>query len=138
MSRTPPSAPARRPIMHLSPVNEPPPHAALEEAAAAVASVDAVMFAAAGVAAHPADQRRAQGLPRGRALGCGGRRGSWVRARPSASNGSENLIWLLDYDGKSRNGCSRLTVSCGFVHTEPLTAHSHRRFKANSFIILLD
>lgn len=57
--------------MHLSPVDEPPPHAALEEAAAAVAGVDAVMFAAAGVSAHFADQRRAQGLSRGRALGCG-------------------------------------------------------------------
>lgn len=59
------------PSMHLSPVNEPPPHAAFEEAAAAVAGVDPVMLAAAGVAAHLADQRRAQGLPRGRALGCG-------------------------------------------------------------------
>lgn len=59
------------PIMHLSPVNEPPPHAALEEAAAAVAGVDAVMFAAAGVSAHFADQRRAQRLSRGWTLGCG-------------------------------------------------------------------
>lgn len=55
----------------LLPVNEPPADAALEEAAAAVAGVDAVVFAAAGVAAHLAHQRRAQGLPRRRALGCG-------------------------------------------------------------------
>lgn len=54
----------------LLPVNEPPPHAALEEAAAAVAGVDAIVFPAAGVAAHFADQSRAQSFARGRTLGC--------------------------------------------------------------------
>lgn len=54
----------------LLPVNEPPPHAAFEEAAAAVAGVDAVVFPAAGVSAHFADQSRAQRFARGRTLGC--------------------------------------------------------------------
>lgn len=53
------------------PVNEPPADAALEEAAAAVAGVDAVVFAAAGVTAHFAHQGRTHGFPRRRALGCG-------------------------------------------------------------------
>lgn len=53
------------------PVNEPPADAALEEAAAAVAGVDAVVFAAAGVATHFAQQGRTHGFPRRRALGCG-------------------------------------------------------------------
>lgn len=52
------------------PVNEPPPHAAFEEAAAAVAGVDAVVFPTAGVPAHFADQSRAQRFARGRTLGC--------------------------------------------------------------------
>lgn len=54
----------------LLPVNEPPPHAAFEEAAAAVAGVDAVVFPAAGISAHFADQSRAQGFARGWTLGC--------------------------------------------------------------------
>lgn len=54
----------------LLPVNEPPPHAAFEEAAAAVAGVDAVVFPAAGVSAHFADQSRAQGFAWGWTLGC--------------------------------------------------------------------
>lgn len=54
----------------LLPVNEPPPHAAFEEAAAAVAGVDAVVFPAAGVSAHFADQSRAQSFARGWTLGC--------------------------------------------------------------------
>lgn len=54
----------------LLPVNEPPPHAAFEEAAAAVAGVDAVVFPAAGVSAHFADQSQAQSFARGRTLGC--------------------------------------------------------------------
>lgn len=52
------------------PVNEPPPHAAFEEATAAVAGVDAVVFPAAGVSAHFADESRAQSFARGWALGC--------------------------------------------------------------------
>lgn len=52
------------------PVNEPPPHAAFEEAAAAVAGVDAVVFPTAGVSTHFADQSRAQSLARGRTPGC--------------------------------------------------------------------
>lgn len=65
-----------------SPVDEPPPHAALEEAAAAVAGVDAVMFPAAGVAAHSAHQGRAQSFAWSRTLGCGSNtntQGPWVR-----------------------------------------------------------
>lgn len=54
----------------LLPVNEPPPHAAFEEATATVAGVDAVVLAAAGVPAHFADQSRAQRFARGRTLGC--------------------------------------------------------------------
>jgi len=51
------------------PVDEPPADAALEEAAAAVAGVDAVVLAAAGVPAHLAQQGGAQGLARSRTLG---------------------------------------------------------------------
>ena len=43
-----------------SPVDEPPPDRPLEEARAAVAGEDAVVLAGAGVAAHAADQPRAQ------------------------------------------------------------------------------
>ena len=52
------------------PVNESPPHAAFEEAAAAVAGVDAVMFPAAGVTADFADQSRAQSFSWSWTLGC--------------------------------------------------------------------
>lgn len=58
----------------LLPVDEPPPDAALEKAAAAVAGVDAVVFPAAGVAAHFAHQGRAHGFARRRALSCGSNR----------------------------------------------------------------
>lgn len=54
----------------LLPVNEPPPHAAFEEAAASVAGVDAVVFPAAGVSAHFADQSWAQSFAWGWTLGC--------------------------------------------------------------------
>jgi len=57
-------------VSFLLPVNEPPPHAAFEEAAAAVAGVDAVVFPAAGVSAHFADQSRAQSLSWAWTLGC--------------------------------------------------------------------
>lgn len=53
------------------PVYEPPADAALEEAAAAIAGVDAVVFAAACVAAHFAHQGWTHGFPRRWALGCG-------------------------------------------------------------------
>lgn len=87
------------PIMHLSPVNEPPPHAAFEEAAAAVARVDAVVFAAAGVAAHFADQRRAQSLPRGRTLGCG-------------SDGAARLVRHIQWRGcHLHRGAVRVTAA---------------------------
>lgn len=52
------------------PVNEPPPHTAFEEAAAAVAGVDAIVFPAAGVSTHFADQSWAQSFARGWTLGC--------------------------------------------------------------------
>lgn len=52
------------------PVYEPPPHAAFEEAAAAIAGVDAIMFAAAGVTADFADQRWTQSFSWNGTLGC--------------------------------------------------------------------
>ena len=52
-----------------SPVDEPAAHAALEEAAAAVAGVDAVVLPAAGVPAHLAQQSGTQGFARSGALG---------------------------------------------------------------------
>lgn len=96
-----PARPARFPLTPLPPVNQPPPHAALEEAAAAVAGVDAVVFAAAGVAAHSADQRGAGGLPRGRTLGCGAQ------------------------------GAAGLALLCLIMITEPETAAAERRIHAD-------
>ncbi len=58
------------PSSFLLPVNEPPPHAAFEEATAAIAGVDAVVFPTAGVSAHFADQSRAQCFSWGWTLGC--------------------------------------------------------------------
>lgn len=58
----------------LLPVDEPPPHAPLEEAAATIAGVDAVVFPAAGVSAHFADQSWAQSLSRAWTLGCKSKR----------------------------------------------------------------
>ena len=51
------------------PVNEPSSHASLEEAAAAVACIDPVMFSAACVSTDSAEQSRAQGFSRSRTLG---------------------------------------------------------------------
>lgn len=52
------------------PVNEPPPHAAFEEAAAAVTGVDAVVFPAAGISAYFAHESQAQSFAGGWTLGC--------------------------------------------------------------------
>lgn len=62
------------------PVNEPPPHAAFEETAAAVAGIDAVVFPTAGVSAHFADKSRAQSFARGWTLGCESNTVTSVRA----------------------------------------------------------
>lgn len=86
------------------PVNEPPADAALEEAAAAVAGVDAVVFAAAGVAAHFAHQGRTHGFPRRRALGC--------RFKQSAEGGLVGSgVWAMG----GRVGGNRVSAvrSCG-------------------------
>lgn len=63
----------------LASVDEPPPDAALEEAAAAVAGIDAVVLPAAGVCAHLAEQRGAQGFTGRRALRCQGHRDAGAR-----------------------------------------------------------
>lgn len=69
------------------PVDEPPPDAALEEAAAAIAGVDAIVFPAAGVAAHFAHQGWAHGFAGCRALGCGSNRHRRGRKEGSVSMG---------------------------------------------------
>lgn len=69
------------------PVDEPPPDATFEEAAAAVAGIDAVVFPAAGVAAHFAHQGWAHGFAGRRALGCGSNRRRGRREEGSVSMG---------------------------------------------------
>lgn len=69
----------------LLPVDEPPPDTALEETTAAVAGIDAVVFPAAGVAAHFAHQGWTHGFARRRALSCGSNRRGGGREKGSFS-----------------------------------------------------